>query len=98
MKRPELALGVLALDDGEFDVEAFGVAVLGALQKAVLAGIAGADVHLHDGDRAVGDNVERALFAGSVVVVACHNSCFLSDGRLRDQSEAAVRGFVSLLM
>ena len=43
---PKLALGVFAFDDDEFGVEAFGVAVLGALEEPVLAGIAGADIHL----------------------------------------------------
>ena len=62
---PELAPRVGAVDDDELAVQHLAVAVLGALEHAVLAGTAGADAHLHAGDRAGRDELDIARRRGS---------------------------------
>jgi hypothetical protein len=66
--RPELPLRVIALDDDEFGVEAFRLTVARALQETVRAGAAGTDVHLNNGDCAVGNDVEAPLSSRLIVV------------------------------
>jgi hypothetical protein len=67
--------GVLALDDGELDVEHFAPAVFRALEKSVLAGTTGTDIHLCNDDRPVRDDVEAAL---STCVIVVHSTNLLS--------------------
>src|SRR6516164_8765659 len=65
---PELALGIFALDDNEFRVDHFRLTILRTFQKSTLADIAGADIHLDDDDRAVGNDVETFLSSSLIEI------------------------------
>ena len=78
-ERPEFTLGILALDDNEFRVEAFRLTIVRTFQNSTLADIAGADVHLNDNNRAVRNDVEASLSTCLIVV----HDLILSSLRLR---------------
>ena len=81
VEAPELPLGERPFGDDELQVESFGVAVLGALQEAIVTGTTGAQVDFHHGDGAVRNELERTLLRRlAVVICSSHSVVPLSSG------------------
>ena len=73
---PELPPRVGAVDEHELAVQHLAVALLGALEHAVLAGTAGADAHQHAGERAGRNELGEIKWRWGRAVIVRHG-CLL---------------------